>query len=279
MVVGEPVTGDCSICHRSLLVGEALHLYHDAEERTSHVCELCRDRARRMGLHSVTLVDMPRLRVQASGSGPDPMDRDGLIEGMGREVVHLKEQLGAAQSALDEQSRQEDVVRVVTDRLRRQERELDRMRRELDPVARADEQRTVAVQAQEIRQLRQALRAREERVVRLTMAREAETNPPRMCGFALEAFNSSEHADRMARIARTLGEPDACVEDQGSALPRHVILTLSWDIAWYRFLVKLDLGTGRASVHEIAHGGDPAKLPAQERVCNARWRESGLVLS
>lgn len=270
---------DCAVCERSLLVGEALRIFRDRDNRLVKVCELCRDRAVERGFEALGgQADAPRLRVQASGSVGDIVDRDALIEGLGNELAYLRQQLGAAESALSEHSLQEEGVRAINDRLRRQERELERLRREHDPVERAEEQRTIKEQARQIRELRETLRARDEQVARLQNARIAETSPQAMCGHALDVFNSSEHADRMMRIARTLGDPQVAVRDLGPALPRKVQITLVWDIAWYEFVVKLDIGTGRASVHETGTGGDPRALGPDQRTANARWRTSGLVL-
>jgi len=82
----------------------------------------------------------------------------------------------------------------------------------------------------------------------------------------------------MARIARTLDDPTVTVIDQGPGIPRHVRIVLVWDIAWYEFDVKLDLGKGFASVHQLGNGGDPRALEADQRRGNAQWRTSGLVL-
>ena len=101
----------------------------------------------------------------------------------------------------------------------------------------------------------------------------------RMTSLALDSFNQSPALDRMARIARTLGDPVVNLHDEGAGIPRRVRVTLSWDIAWYEFVVKLDLGTGRASVNETGTGGDPTALPLERRRSNARFRESGMVLA
>lgn len=274
----ETITPDCGVCRRSLLVGEQLRVYRD-RDRTVNVCELCRDRARSRGWEAAGAVDSPRLRVQPSGSVADIVDRDRMIEGMGSELADLREQLGAAHSALSEHSSQESTVRDITDRLCRQERELERLRREHDPVRRAEERRQLDRQAAEISALRDALRSSEQRAAMLQHAREAETDSMRMCRFALDAFNQSDEADRMARFARTLDEPSVSVVDRGPGIPRRISITLEWEVAWYEFEVKLDLGRGRASVHQVARGGDPRQLDEQQRSGNARWRESGLVLA
>ena len=275
----ENAPATCGVCERVLLVGESLRVYRDSNDHPLRVCDLCRSSARQLGLARSGPVDAPRLRVQPGGSVTDIVDRDALIEGLGKELEYLKDQLGAARSALTEHSLKDEAVRAITDRLRRQERELERLRKEVDPAQRAQEQRTIRQQEQELRQLREVVRRRDEQVAQLQLARQAETQPRRMCGFALDAFNRSEEADRMARITRTLDAPSVSVVDQGPGIPRLVVITLMWDIAWYQFHVKLDLGTSRASVHEFASGGDPSAVEAEFRVSNAKWRESGLVLS
>lgn len=168
---------------------------------------------------------------------------------------------------------------ALLERVQRQDAELVRLRRELDPVRRAEDERRLERQAAELRELRTELRDRDARIERLQVARHAETSPMRMSGHALDAFNQSAELERMARIARTLGDPVVNVHDEGAGIPRRVRITLSWDIAWYEFVVKLDLGAGRASVHGTGTGGDPAVLPLERRRANARWSGSGLKLS
>lgn len=259
-------------------MGEAVRLYRDSHDRLVKVCDLCRERARALGFQGIGF-DGGRLRVHASGSLRDVAERDELIEGLGAELAFLKQQLGEAETALIEQSLQEESLRAITDKLRRQERELERLRREADPEQRDLERRTIKDQHAELVRLREQLAKREEQVARLQAARRAETDSNLMCGHALDAFNSSEHADRMSRIARTLGDPEVSVNDMGAALPRRVHITLTWDIAWYEFCVKLDLGAGKASVQQIGTGGDPTDLDRSHKLANAHWRPSGLVLA
>ncbi len=269
---------DCAVCERSLLVGERLHVYRDPDRRLVKVCELCRDTALGRNWEQMGPVDTPRLHVQPSGTVSDIVDRDALIASLGQELSYLREQLGTAHSALSEHSLQADTVRAITDKLRRQDRELERLRKEANPALRAQEQRERSHQIQEIAQLRAQLADRDAHIQRLMVARDAESNTSRMCRFALDTFNESEHADRMVRIARTLDAPAVSVIDDGPGIPRRVRIILVWDVAWYEFCVKLDLGRGIASVHQVRHGGDPRALVEEQLPANAVWRESGLVL-
>jgi hypothetical protein len=277
-IVEQHAPPDCAICERSLLVGEGVRIFRDKQARLVKVCDLCRTRALENGYEAPGF-DGPRLRVQASGSVRDVVDRDALIEGLGNELAYLQQQLGAAESALVEQQLQGEALRAVTDKLRRQERELSRVRQEANPLERNRDRQRIEQQSAEIAELRQKLEVRDAQVARLQTARRDETDSNVMRRHAIDVFNASEHADRMSRTARTLGEPDVSVRDQGPGLPRLVHITIAWDIAWYEFGVKLDLGAGKASVHELGNGGDLRNLTDDQRMVNARWLKSGLVMA
>lgn len=269
---------DCAICARSLLVGEGVRIYRDRESHLVKVCDLCRIRATERGYEALGF-DGPRLRVQPSGSIRDVVDRDALIEGLGNELAYLKQQLGAAKAALVEQNLKGDALSAITDKLRRQERELARLRQEANPLQRERDRQKIEQQSCNIAELREKLTARDAQIGRLQAARREESDAVAMCRHALDVFNASEHADRMSRIARTLGEPEVSVRDQGPALPRRIHVTIAWDVSWYEFCVKVDLGAGKASVHEVESGGDPRTLTDAQRATNARWRSSGLVMA
>ena len=248
---------DCAVCRRSVLVGEPLTPFHDPRgDRHVAVCELCRDRARSRGWahagESVRRRGSTRVRVEHVGGNDGPATTLALAPAPARDLI---------------------------ERLRRQDVELERLRRDMNPARRAEEQRVAERQQAQLRELRGELQARDRRIEQLQRARHDETSPMRMSGHALDAFNQSRDLERMARIARTLGEPVINVHDEGPGIPRRVRLTLSWDIAWYEFTVKLDIGAGRASVHETGTGGEPSVLPLERRRANACWSGSGLKLS
>lgn len=268
-------TSHCAMCRRSVLVGEPLIPFHDPRgDRHVPVCELCSARAQTRGW---TITGEPsrlrgssRLRVEHASpmvAAPAAVSATELAP----------PQAAILQRAAGEQT--PSASPALLERVRRQDIELSRLREQLDPARRAEERRAFDRQAVELRELRAALTARDEMVERLQRARHAETSPMRMSAFALAAFNQSSELERMARIARTLGDPIVNVRDEGPGIPRRMRLTLSWDIAWYEYTVKLDLGAGRASVHETGTGGDPATLPIELRRANARWSGSGIKLS
>ena len=267
---------DCAICRRSVLIGEPLLPYLDPKlDRHVPVCELCRNQARARGWQAsgeaVRRRGGSRMRVEqapllAIAAAPEP-------ELLAPQIAVLERAIGL------EATRVEPVPSAaLRERIERQQIELDRLRRELNPARRAEEQRLAERQIAQIRELCSALHDRDVRIARLQHARHDETSPMRMSGHALDAFNQSADLERMARIARTLADPTVNVHDEGPGIPRRVRITLAWDIAWYEFTVKLDLGAGRASVHETGTGGDPAGLPLERRRSNARFSGSGLKL-
>jgi hypothetical protein len=273
---------DCAICRRDVLVGEVLVPHRDPRsDRVAPICELCSGRARSRGWEAVapgrvtgggTRLRVERLEAAADATPPTPASEPLTPP----QLAILERAAGAAAAAVEEPHR---APPQLISRLRAQDVELERLRRELNPARRAEDARTQQRQAAELTELRAAIRERDTKIARLQAARIAETSPMRMCGFALDSFNQSPALDRMARIARTLGDPVVNLHDEGPGIPRRVRITMSWDIAWYEFVVKLDLGTGRASVNETGTGGDPSVLPLERRRANARYRESGMVLA
>lgn len=278
---------DCAVCRRSVLVGEPLTPFRDERsDRFVAVCTLCRDSAIARGwTHAgdpVRRRGSARLRVERIepvGDGPSS------LLSLAPAPDRVNEPLIAPQAAileraigLDAQPIDAEPGYVLQERIRRQADELERLRRDLHPARRAEEQRVAERRQAELRELRSLLAERDRQIEQLQRARNDETSPMRMSGHALNAFNQSRDLERMARIARTLGAPTVNVHDEGPGIPRRVRVTMSWDIAWYEFTVKLDLGAGRASVHETGTGGDPASLPLERRRANACWSDSGLRL-
>ena len=281
----ERVVTDCAFCRRSVLMGESLFPFEEPRtERVVHACDLCRAGVTARGWASVGEPERrggsTRLRVQPlpiAVSAPT-VDVDEDLDVLPERTIDTPQ--AAILERLEAPMRSEAPdARALLGRVRHQELELQKLRRELDPNRRAEEQRTLQRQAAELRDLRSALRDRDAQIERIQQARISETSPYRMSGYALDAFNHSTDLERMARIARTLGEPVVNVHDEGAGIPRRVRITLCWDIAWYEFVVKLDLGAGKASVHETGTGGDPTSLPLERRRANAGWRDSGIVFN
>jgi hypothetical protein len=91
---------------------------------------------------------------------------------------------------------------------------------------------------------------------------------------AVDLFNESEHPRTISGIARSLGEPrvSAVTSSQATA---EVVITVAWDISWYRFVV--DLADARQPVRMDARGQELDELSEEAREWNATATEEGTV--
>ena len=118
--------------------------------------------------------------------------------------------------------------------------------------------------AQVQRELEQELDAQRARYTELAEARRKESDARHVRRLALEAFNRSEHVERVVAISRSLGDPIVNVHCDGLELPRPVKVTITWDISWYEYIVRLDLLERTVTVEETRRGDDPRELPAAQ---------------
>ncbi len=90
---------------------------------------------------------------------------------------------------------------------------------------------------------------------------------------AVECFNSSEEARKVAGLIRSLGEPHAAVlPDQGRQM---ALVTVAWELSWYQWEVD-DVGDdGR--VREVAKGKELSELDEEARAWNAGVAEDGTL--
>ena len=108
------------------------------------------------------------------------------------------------------------------------------------------------------RELEQELETQRTRYAELAEARRKESDARHVRRVALEAFNRSEHVERVIAISRSLGDPIVNVAVDGLDLPRPVKITVAWDISWYEYIVRLDLLERTVTVEEARRGDDPA---------------------
>jgi ribonuclease Y len=127
--------------------------------------------------------------------------------------------------------------------------------------------------------LEQELAEERRRYAELAEARRHESDARYVRRLALEAFNRSEHIERVVAISRSLGEPIVHVYVDGVDLPRAVRLVVAWDISWYEYVVRLDLHEQTVTVDEVRHGDDPQELPRWRLQPNAVLRSNRIVLS
>lgn len=89
---------------------------------------------------------------------------------------------------------------------------------------------------------------------------------------AVDAFNGSEHPRTVAGVARSLGAPGVAVLPDEQR-PSQVIVTVWWELSWYRY--EVDLGDG--SVRVGSQGSELNELSEPELAPNARCDERGML--
>ena len=113
----------------------------------------------------------------------------------------------------------------------------------------------------------------------LAEARRKEADARHVRRLAIEAFNRSEHMERVVAISRSLGDPVVNVRLDSLELPRPVAITIAWDISWYEYVVRLDLLERTITVEESDRGDDPNELPPSRLQPNGVLRADRIVLT
>jgi hypothetical protein len=88
---------------------------------------------------------------------------------------------------------------------------------------------------------------------------------------AVEGFNDSEEARKVAGLIRSLGEPQAAVRPDQSR--QMALVTVAWELSWYQWEVGGDGDDG--VVREIAKGKEVSELAEDARAWNAAVAEDG----
>ncbi|MGZ4430656.1 MAG: hypothetical protein ACXVYV_03315 [Gaiellales bacterium] len=301
-------TASCALCRRHLLVGEPARLYQDpSSKRFLKVCPLCYERADRRGWRAE---GRPIVAVHANPPSDQLLrEREGLIDRLRGQLQSVEFDLDKVRSALAKAEQQAGELRTVkreskdmAGELRRRERDLralgDEKRRSDERAAQAEaahrseiarhhavaaelDQRAAEVERAERRaaQLERELEHERQRYAELAEARRQEGDQRNVRRIALEAFNRSDHIERVVAISRSLGDPVINVEVDGCELPRPVVVTVAWDISWYEYIVRLDLYEQTVSVEEARRGDDPRDLPGHRVQPNAVLRSDRVVLT
>lgn len=89
---------------------------------------------------------------------------------------------------------------------------------------------------------------------------------------ALEIFNASECAARVAGIARALGEPKATVRAEPEVEDR-VRVVVAWELCWYRY--DVDLRERPATIALVDDGTELEQLDPADALGNASANERG----
>jgi hypothetical protein len=89
---------------------------------------------------------------------------------------------------------------------------------------------------------------------------------------ALEVFNASDHTRTVGGVARSLGPPAVCVRPLAER-PSVVVITVVWELSWYRY--EVDLSDEAGGVRREAQGDEVSELREDERDSNAAADERG----
>jgi hypothetical protein len=90
---------------------------------------------------------------------------------------------------------------------------------------------------------------------------------------AVEVFNASECAARVAGIARALGEPTVTV--RAGQTGERATIVLAWELCWYRY--EVDLDGQPPTIALTADGTELHELPPEDRAGNAAANERGEI--
>jgi hypothetical protein len=301
-------TASCALCRRHLLVGEPARLYQDPQsKRFAKVCPLCYERADRRGWRAE---GRPIVAVHANPPSDHLLrERESLIDRLRGQLQSVEFDLDRVRSALAKAEQQAAELRGIKRELkdlqgevRKHEREVrslqDEKRRAEERAAQAeaahkseiarhhsvaaalDERAAEVAKFEQVQgQLEQELESQRARYADLAEARRKESDARHVRRLALEAFNRSEHIERVVAISRSLGDPIVNVQCDGLELPRPVKITVMWDISWYEYVVRLDLLERSVTVEETRRGDDPRELPAAQLDPNGVLRADRIVLA
>ncbi len=267
----------CAICRRTLLVGEAAHIYQDGRTRAIHsVCRLCTTRADRSGWEPMgeqTLGRSARLRVRRdpdAGARPDHPDR--LVRRLQADMESLEEEIE------DPHPQSAELDRAAED-LRRERELVEALRAELaEAHTRVDELRRLSsLRDDRIRELERALADAQGAQETLLKARRREADGGYLSGIAAEVFNRSPQRRIVEQIAAERGAPVVRLSPEGGGLPRPVMLTFGWGDQRYVFRVTCDLVARLFDVEDLSHGETGAAPEGVSLRPNARFVDGRVV--
>jgi hypothetical protein len=227
-------TGACGVCGRTILRGERVAEYASPEGERVTVCTLCKPAAERAGWVPAELA--------AAGHGA-PTRRRGL---------GLRERLGRASDAARE-------LAARASRPRTEDGEKEERAPEPPKRSRAAKSRREPARPRRAASEEQAARSGPRRRL----------GPRAQMRRAVERFNSTDEARKVAGLIRSLGEPRVAVRANGTG---RVLVTVAWELSWYQWEVGAD---GSEAVREVRKGKEISELDDSERAWNARADTDG----
>lgn len=241
----------CAICERTILRGERLTAYVTPDGEEVGVCALCLERAEAAGWQRADV-------VAATGRATGPRRRRGL---------RLRERVKAAteRARPPERTRPpepEPAPEPVFDPDPDPEPPLD-------PIG-SEEPARVPDPAPPVPEPEPEPELEPESEVATEPDAEPEA-PERHIRHAIGAFNDSDQPRVVAGLMRSLGEPNAAIAAT-DAEPPMALVTVAWELSWYRWEVAAD---GTAGVKEVAKGGEVSEIDGGVPEWNAGVNEEG----
>ena len=240
----------CSVCGRTILGGEQTRTYLTPERERRIVCDLCRDRAERVGwVWEEIAPDLP-----ADGG----RRRAGLVSLLRGRVARRQEEPGEEPADLEPPEPPQAAPEPAP------------AEPEEAPAAAVESPPPPAPPPPAPR------RSPDPAAPGAGIGRSPSPAESRMSRIeeAIERFNNSEQSVMVAGLARTLGGPWVSVGTAAGA-SSEVRITVAWELSWYQWGV--DISDELRAPYEIAKGGELTELDAPAKQWNARMEGSGRI--
>jgi hypothetical protein len=279
----------CAVCARTILRGERVSEYVTPDGERLRVCSLCRARAEAAGW-------IPAEHAAAYGR---PANRRGRGLALRQRIARAAERLRQPPARVPDATTERDRATAATAAGRaatsRDQREAGSRTKRGVPGARNGEAPTEgrrarppakpapggsepAAKPQPARVAKRAeaaqARGADARTRPAPKPRPAPDTPERRMRRAVQRFNQSENPRVIAGLVRSLGAPKVTVRNV-SARPPRVMITIAWELSWYRW--EVGLNSEQPAIREVDKGKELRELDESERQWNARIGDEGYV--
>ena len=244
----EPVNDaeSCSVCGRTILAGEQTRSYLTPEGEPRTVCDLCRERAERVGWVWEEIASRMPEQGGRRRAGLAALLRSRVRRRAGEEPAEAAGELPGP----DEAPRQ--------------------------PAPLAAEPAPPPVPPAPPPQPAPRRGSPDPAAPGAGIGRTRSRAESRMARIesAIERFNNSEESVMIAGLARTLGVPWVSVGSAAGS-PSEVRITVAWELSWYQWGV--DTADELRPVYELGKGGELSELDSPAKQWNARMEDSGRI--
>jgi hypothetical protein len=252
----------CSVCGRTILGGEQTRTYLTPERERRTVCDLCRERAERVGwVWEEIAAGLP------PAGGRRRPSLGALLRGrVGRRREEPEADVGPGADDVDP-----DAYLPPEPPSAPAEPEAEPAAGEEAPAVAAEPAPTAPPPAPPVPRGSPDPAARGAGIGRAVSP--AESRMSRI-ESAIDRFNNSEQSVMTAGLTRTLGPPWVSIGTAAGS-PGEVRVTVAWELSWYQW--GIDISDELRPVYEIAKGAELDELDAPAKQWNARIEDSGRI--